>query len=49
MNGFPLYSTVCREDVSRRVGGRVVYEGVSSGVGREGRRVGREGRRSSGW
>ena len=20
MNGFPLYSTVCREDVSRRVG-----------------------------
>ena len=42
VNGFPLYSTVCREDVSRRVGGGVVYEGVSSGVGREGRRVGRE-------
>ena len=42
MNGFPLYSTVCREDVSRRVG----RQGVSSGVGREGLSftVGREGR-----
>jgi len=42
VNGFPLYSTVCREDISRRVG----RQGVSSGVGREGlsSTVGREGR-----